>query len=82
MQRILGSSCPCEKCLNIVEVVSIDTLKEYLLCDGIDKIYTYWSYQFDHVTDKQVDMGPYWNVNPGIEHINKKNILEVWMPNG
>ncbi|KAK1370775.1 hypothetical protein POM88_036867 [Heracleum sosnowskyi] len=32
---------------------------------------------FDRVTNIQVDMGPYWNANPWIEHINKENVLEV-----
>lgn len=32
---------------------------------------------FDHVTDIQVDMGPYWNADPWIEHINKENVLKI-----
>ncbi|KAK1405319.1 hypothetical protein POM88_004924 [Heracleum sosnowskyi] len=33
--------------------------------------------RFDRVTDIEVKMRPYWNVNPWIEHLNKENILEV-----
>ncbi|KAK1387183.1 hypothetical protein POM88_015361 [Heracleum sosnowskyi] len=40
---------------------------------------------FDRVTNIQVEMGPYWNANPWIEHINKENVLEVldaqWLNN-
>lgn len=32
---------------------------------------------FDRITDIQVEMGPYWDVDPWIEHINKENILEI-----
>ncbi|KAL6508939.1 hypothetical protein OROHE_021498 [Orobanche hederae] len=32
---------------------------------------------FDRVTDIDVDMGPFWNADPWIEHINKENVLEV-----
>ncbi|KAK1352309.1 hypothetical protein POM88_053573 [Heracleum sosnowskyi] len=36
--------CPCQKCLNIVEVDGIAKLEEHLRCDGIDKTYTCWTY--------------------------------------
>ena len=36
--------CPCRNCLNVLEVDGIDKLKEHLLCDGIDKAYTCWTY--------------------------------------
>ncbi|KAL6585909.1 hypothetical protein OROMI_002553 [Orobanche minor] len=32
---------------------------------------------FDRVTDIDVDMGPFWNADPWIEHINEENVLEV-----
>ena len=33
--------------------------------------------RFDRVTDIQVDMGPYSNADPWIEHRNKDNVMEV-----
>lgn len=33
--------------------------------------------RFDRATDIEVKMGPYWNADPWIEYVNKKNILEV-----
>ncbi|XP_074336484.1 uncharacterized protein LOC141673635 [Apium graveolens] len=36
--------CPCKKCLNIVEVDGLDKLEEHLVCEGIDKTYTCWTY--------------------------------------
>ncbi|XP_074334299.1 uncharacterized protein LOC141671823 isoform X2 [Apium graveolens] len=32
---------------------------------------------FDRVTDIQVEMRPFWDADPWIDHINKENILEV-----
>ncbi|KAK1372694.1 hypothetical protein POM88_028887 [Heracleum sosnowskyi] len=31
----------------------------------------------ERVTDIEVHMGPYWNADPWIEHIDKENVLEV-----
>ncbi|KAK1377632.1 hypothetical protein POM88_024378 [Heracleum sosnowskyi] len=36
--------CPCEKCLNVVEVDGLTKLEEHLRIHGIDKTYTCWTY--------------------------------------
>ncbi|KAK1405316.1 hypothetical protein POM88_004921 [Heracleum sosnowskyi] len=36
--------CPCRKCLNVIEVNGLTKLKEHLMCEGIDKTYTCWTY--------------------------------------
>ncbi|KAK1405306.1 hypothetical protein POM88_004911 [Heracleum sosnowskyi] len=36
--------CPCQKCLNAIEVNGLTKLKEHLMCEGIDKNYTCWTY--------------------------------------
>ena len=33
--------------------------------------------RFEHCTDIEVSMGPHWDGDPWIEHINKENVLEV-----
>ncbi|KAK1382132.1 hypothetical protein POM88_019867 [Heracleum sosnowskyi] len=112
--------CPCQKCLNIVEVDGIANLvgeaPGYFLVwpanlvsmkleikrrqktsesigyvssrqlgypllndvghDGV-LVFVRLAIMFDRVTNIQVDMGPYWNLNPWIVHINKENVLEV-----
>ncbi|KAK1368182.1 hypothetical protein POM88_034274 [Heracleum sosnowskyi] len=36
--------CPCEKCLNVVQVDGLTKLEEHLRIHGIDKTYTCWTY--------------------------------------
>ena len=36
--------CPCQKCLNIVEVDGLDKLNEHLMCHGIERTYTCRTY--------------------------------------
>lgn len=33
--------------------------------------------KFKHFTDIEVYMGPHWDGDPWVEHINKENVLEV-----
>ena len=39
--------CPCQKCLNIMEVNGVAELYEHLMCHGIDKTYSCWTYHGD-----------------------------------
>lgn len=36
--------CPCQKCLNVLEVNGPAELYEHLMCHGIDKTYTCWTH--------------------------------------
>ncbi|KAL6527971.1 hypothetical protein OROHE_014921 [Orobanche hederae] len=52
--------CPCQKCLNVVEVNGQTELYEHLICHGIDRTYTFWKY---HGEDKVEHSSSNWNSN-------------------
>ncbi|KAL6506180.1 hypothetical protein OROGR_024361 [Orobanche gracilis] len=52
--------CPCQKCLNVVEVNGQTELYEHLICHGIDRTYTFWKY---HGEDKMEHSSSNWNSN-------------------
>ncbi|XP_074364110.1 uncharacterized protein LOC141704846 [Apium graveolens] len=78
--------CPCLKCLNIIEVDGLNKLKEHLMCEGIDKTYTCWTYhgenkgerrssKFDsnyHFVDKENT-----NFIEDIESINSSDKIDI-----
>ncbi|KAL6533270.1 hypothetical protein OROMI_027382 [Orobanche minor] len=37
-------TCPCQKCMNVKTVSDQKVLYEHLICHGIDKTYTVWTY--------------------------------------
>ncbi|KAL6579860.1 hypothetical protein OROMI_007884 [Orobanche minor] len=52
--------CPCQKCLNVVEVNGQTELYEHLICHGIDRTYTFWKY---HGEVKVEHSSSNWNSN-------------------
>ncbi|KAL6518135.1 hypothetical protein OROMI_033836 [Orobanche minor] len=52
--------CPCQKCLNVVEVNGQTELYEHLICHGIDRTYTFWKYNGE---DKVEHSSSNWTSN-------------------
>nr|XP_017227491.1 PREDICTED: uncharacterized protein LOC108203237 [Daucus carota subsp. sativus] len=64
--------CPCQKCLNFVEVDGLDKLNEHLMCHGIERTYTCWTYHGEKngISDTS-------NMNSNYQFINRGDANET-----